>query len=83
MIKVEAHAEVDGFEIRGWLYLDENAWHIKVWPTTADVLEKPYEVTIAFDPNPATVEERKAILRAIASWQKDPELSKANQELRF
>jgi hypothetical protein len=83
MVKVEGKAEIDGYDIRGWRYVEENAWHIKVWPLTVDVRENPYVVTVTFDPQSATVEERIAILKAIASWQKDPELSKANQQLKF
>jgi hypothetical protein len=79
MIKVQERVEIDDYEIHGWRYLNENAWHIKLWPLTADVKETPYVVTITFDPTCDTVEERKAILKAIASWQKDPELSALQQ----
>jgi hypothetical protein len=83
MDKVDERAGIDGYEIHSWRYLGGNTWHIKLWPATDDVEEKPYVVTVTIDPPSATVEERKAILKAIAGWQKDPEISKANQQLKF
>jgi hypothetical protein len=59
-----------GYEVRGWRYTEEAAWHLKVRLTSGYRSENAYVVEDGeFDPKTATVEEKMVILGFIAQWE--------------
>jgi hypothetical protein len=68
-----------GYEVRGWRYAEETAWHLKVRSTSDYRCENAYVVTDGeFDSKRARIEERMVILGLIAEWE--AELSKASAD---
>jgi hypothetical protein len=61
-----------GYEVRGWRYAEEAAWHLKVRPKGGR-REKAYLVRDGeFNPKAATSKEVIAVLGLIAQWEADP-----------
>jgi hypothetical protein len=59
-----------GYEVRGWRYAEEAAWHLKVKSTRDYRCENAYVVTDGeFDSKTGTIEERMLILGLIAEWE--------------
>jgi hypothetical protein len=59
-----------GYEVTGWRYAEDPAWHVKAGRTSRHQHAKAYVVRDgAFDPEPATATERIAILSLIAQWE--------------
>lgn len=59
-----------GYEVRGWRYEGQAAWHLKVRSISDCRWGNSYVVTDGeFDPNAATIEERMVILGIIAEWE--------------
>jgi hypothetical protein len=69
-----------GYEVRGWRYTEEAAWHLKVKSISDYRCEKAYVVTDGeFGSKMATIEERLLILGLIAEWE--TELLKTSTDL--
>jgi hypothetical protein len=59
-----------GYEVTGWRYAEDPAWHVKAGRTSRHQYAKAYVVRDgAFDPEPAIAAERIAILSLIAQWE--------------
>jgi hypothetical protein len=67
---VSRNCTFGGYEVRGWRYEEETAWHLKVRSISDYRYENAYVVTDGeFDPKTATLEERMVILGLIAEWE--------------
>jgi hypothetical protein len=59
-----------GYEVTGWRYAEDAAWHVKAARTSRHQHVKAYVVRDgAFDPEPAGATEKIAILSLIAQWE--------------
>jgi hypothetical protein len=59
-----------GYDVTGWRYPEDAAWHVKAWRTSRHQPAKSYMVTDgAFDREPATANEKIAILSLISQWE--------------
>jgi hypothetical protein len=59
-----------GYEVRGWRYTEETAWHLKVRSIRDSLYEKAYVAADGdFDSKTASIEERMVILGLIAEWE--------------
>ena len=59
-----------GYEVRGWRYAHDDAWHIKASRTNRYQRTTAYVVTDgAFQPETAIANEKIAILTLIAQWE--------------
>jgi hypothetical protein len=59
-----------GYEVTGWRYAEDTAWHVKAGRTSRHQQAKAYVVRDgAFDPEPAIIHEKSAILSLIAQWE--------------
>jgi len=67
---VSRRGALGGYEVTGWRYAEDAAWHVKAGRTSRHQHVKAYVVRDgAFDPEPATATERIAILSLIAEWE--------------
>lgn len=58
------------YDVTGWRYAEEAAWHVKAERRSHHRHAKAYVVTDgAFDPEPAIANEKIAILSLIAQWE--------------
>lgn len=59
-----------GYEVTGWRYAEDAAWHVKAGRPSRHQHAKTYVVKDgAFDSEPAIATEKIAILRLIAQWE--------------
>jgi hypothetical protein len=59
-----------GYEVTGWRYVEDNAWHVKAARKTSRWDAKAYVVKDgAFHPETALTNEKVAILTLIAQWE--------------
>jgi hypothetical protein len=59
-----------GYEVTGWRYAEDPAWHVKAGRTSRHQDPKAYVVRDgAFDSEPARATEKIAILSLIAQWE--------------
>jgi hypothetical protein len=59
-----------GYEVTGWRYAGDTAWHVKTRPKSQQQHETAYVVRDgAFDPDTAIPNEKVAILSLIAQWE--------------
>ena len=59
-----------GYEVTGWKYPEETAWHVKAGRTSRHQHAKAYVVRDGeFDREPAVATEKIAILSLIAQWE--------------
>jgi hypothetical protein len=67
---VSRHCICGEYEVRGWRYAEEAAWHVKVRLKGDNRLENAYVVRDGkFDSHTATFEEKTVILALIAEWE--------------
>lgn len=68
---VRQSGAVGGYEVRGWRYLGETAWHVKVKPKGGRY-EKAYLVRDGeFNPQTATPMEAIIVLDLIEQWERE------------
>jgi hypothetical protein len=66
---VSRSGTVGGYEVRGWRYAGETAWHVKVKPKSGG-REKAYLVRDGeFNPQTATPMEAIVVLDLIEQWE--------------
>jgi hypothetical protein len=59
-----------GYDVTGWRYVEDAAWHVKAGRKNSRWDTKAYLVRDgAFDPEPALPNEKVAILTLIAQWE--------------
>jgi hypothetical protein len=67
---VSRNGTVGQYQVRGWRYAEEHAWHLKVRLKGGGRYENSYLVKDGeFDPKTATMEERMVVLGLIAQWE--------------
>ena len=67
---VSRNGTIGEYEVRGWRYAEEDAWHLKVRLKGGGRHENSYLVRDGeFDPNTATLEEKMVVLGFIAQWE--------------
>ena len=59
-----------GYEVTGWKYAEDAAWHVKAGPKSLYQKKKAYVVRDgAFEPETVVANEKIAILTLIAQWE--------------
>jgi hypothetical protein len=59
-----------GYEVTGWRYAGDTAWHVKTRPKSQQQHETAYVVRDgAFDPERVIFNEKIAVLTLIAEWE--------------
>lgn len=59
-----------GYEVTGWRYTEDAAWHVKMRPKSQHRHETAYVVRDGtFDPETVIAKEKIAILTLIAEWE--------------
>jgi hypothetical protein len=67
---VSRRGVLGGYEVTGWRYAEDAAWHVKAGRTNRHQHAKAYVVRDgAFDREPAIANEKIAILSLIAQWE--------------
>jgi len=67
---VSRKGALGGYEVTGWKYVADNAWHVKVARTSRYPSEKAYVVRDgAFQPEATLLAEKLAILHLIGQWE--------------
>ena len=66
---ISRNGAIGQYEVRGWRYAQEDAWHLKV-RLKGGRYENSYLVRDGeFDPKTATLEEKMVVLGLIAQWE--------------
>jgi hypothetical protein len=69
---VSRRGAVGGYEVTGWRYAQDIAWHVKAGRKSRRQRAKAYVVRDGvFDPDTSTANEKIAILSLIALWQEE------------
>jgi hypothetical protein len=79
---VSRNGTLGQYEVRGWRYAEEDAWHLKVRLKGGGRCENSYLVRDGeFDPKTATLEEKLVVLGFIAQWEAESPNVLTNTEL--
>jgi hypothetical protein len=67
---VSRRGALGGYEVTGWRYVEDGAWHVKAGRTSHHRGPKAYVVRDGeFHPQTASPSEKVAILTLIAQWE--------------
>jgi hypothetical protein len=67
---VSRKGALGGYEVTGWKYVEDTAWHVKVTRKSRFPFAKAYVVRDgAFQPETTFLAEKLAILHLIAQWE--------------